>query len=138
MRFMMIMYPGPGAEAGQMPDEKTLAAMGAYNEALVKAGVLLAGEGLHPSRQGARVRFAGGKAHVSDGPFTEAEEVIGGYWMLQVESRDEAIAWATRAPCPDGEMIELRRVYEMEDFGPELTPELRAQEERQRAEIAGK
>jgi hypothetical protein len=104
----------------------------------VKAGVLLAGEGLHPSKAGARVRFQGGKAHVSDGPFTEAKEVIGGYWLIQAKSREEALAWAVRAPCPDGEMIEVRRVYEMEDFGAAMTPELREQEERLRAEIAKK
>jgi hypothetical protein len=134
MRFMMIMYPGPHAEAGVMPETKLLAAMGAYNEELVKAGVLLAGEGLAPSSQGARVRFSGGKPAVKDGPFTETKEIIGGYWLIQVKSKEEAVAWATRAPCPDGEMIELRRVLEMEDFGPALTPELREQDARLRAE----
>jgi hypothetical protein len=139
MRFMMIMYPGPHAEAGVMPeDTKLLAAMGAYNEELVKAGVLLAGEGLAPSSQGARVRFSGGTPAVKDGPFTEAKEIIGGYWLIQVKSKEEAVAWAMRAPCPDGEMIELRRVLEMEDFGPALTPELREQEARLRAESEAK
>jgi hypothetical protein len=139
MRFMMIMYPGPHAEAGIKPgDEKLLAAMGAYNDELVKAGVLLAGEGLRPTKEGARVRFAGGKAAVTDGPFTEAKEIVGGYWLIQAKSREEAVAWAVRAPCPDGEMIEVREVYEMDDLGEVMTPELRAQEERQRAEIAKK
>jgi hypothetical protein len=139
MRFMMIMYPGSKAETGPQPgDEALLAAMGAFNEEMVKAGILLGGEGLHPTKHGARVRFQGGKAIATDGPFLETKEIVGGYWMIQVKSREEAIAWALRAPCPDGEMIEVRRVYEMEDFGPELTPEVRAQEERMRAEIAEK
>lgn len=141
MRFMMIMYPGPHAEQELEPgngNEELFAAMGAYNDELVKAGVLLAAEGLHPSKEGARVRFTGGKPTVIDGPFTETKEIVGGYWLIQAKSREEAVAWAVRAPCPRGETIEIRRVYEMDDFGPALTPELRAQEERQRAEIARK
>jgi hypothetical protein len=138
MRFMMIMFPGPNAEAGVVGDEKLFAAMGKYNEELVKAGALLAGEGLHPSKKGARVRFSGGKATVTDGPFTETKEIIGGYWLIQAKSKEEAVAWASRAPCPDGEMIEIRQVFEAEDFGAEFTPELREQEERLRAEIAAK
>lgn len=134
MRFMVIMYPGPEAEAGRMPTEAEFAAMGAFNEALVKAGVLLAGEGLHPSAQGARVRWADGQPQVSDGPFTEAEEVIGGFWIWQVRDRDEAIAWVRRCPAQNGQMIELRRVYEAEDFGDALTPELREAEDRLRAQ----
>lgn len=139
MRFMMIMYPGPHAEQETTPgagNEKLIAEMGRYNEELVKAGVMLAGEGLHPSSKGARVRFSGGKAIATDGPFTEAKEIIGGFWLIQVKSKEEAVEWAKRAPCPDGEMIELRRVYEMEDFGPMMTPELREQEERLRAQVA--
>jgi hypothetical protein len=120
MRFMMIMFPGQKAESGAMPDEKLVAAMMKYNEELAKAGVLLALDGLQPSAKGARVRFAGGKAAVSDGPFTESKEIIGGYWMIQVKSKEEAIEWARRAPCPDGEMIEVRQVFEMSDFGPEI------------------
>lgn len=120
MRFMMLMYPGPKAEAGALPDDKFIAAMMKYNEDLAKAGVLLALDGLHPSSKGARIRFRGGKAAVSDGPFTEAKELIGGYWVIQVKSKEEAIAWAKRRPCPDGEMIELRQVFEMPDFGAEV------------------
>lgn len=131
MRFMMIMFPGPNAEKGVLPaDEKLLVAMGKYNEEMVKAGILLAGEGLQPSAKGARVRFTGGKPTVSDGPFTEAKEIIGGFWMIQVRSKEEAVAWATRCPCPDGEMIELRQVFEAADFAPaDPTGELRAKEE---------
>ncbi len=116
MRFMMIMFPGPIADEGWLPDEKTLTEMGKFNEEMVKAGVMLAGEGLHPSSAGARVRFPGGKAQVSDGPFTEAKEVVGGFWLIQAKSKEEAVAWASRCPCSGGEMIEVRRVYEMEDF----------------------
>ena len=129
MRFMMIMFPGPGAEAGAMPDEKLLAAMGQYNEELVKAGVLLGGEGLHPSAKGARVRFPGGKAAVSDGPFTEAKEVIGGFWLIQVKSKEEAIEWASRCPASGDEMIEIRQVFETEEFAAsDPTGELRKKE----------
>jgi hypothetical protein len=136
MRFMMIMHPGPDAEAGVMPDEKAFTAMGKFNEEMVKAGVLLAGEGLHPSSRGARVRFSGGKAAVTDGPFTEAKEIIGGFWLIQAKSLEEAVAWASRAPCSGDEMIEVRRVFEVEDFGDALTPELREAEARLRAQSA--
>lgn len=129
MRFMMIMYPGPNAEAGIMPDPKLFSEMGRFNEEMVKAGVLLAGEGLHPSSKGARVRFSGGKPTVIDGPFTETKEIIGGYWLLQVRSKEEAIEWATRAPCPAGEMIELRQVYDLEDFPAEVFPKEEADRE---------
>jgi hypothetical protein len=133
MRFMMIMYPGPMAETGALPDAKLLAEMGKFNEAMVKAGVMLAGEGLHPSSTGARVRFPGGKAQVSDGPFSETKEVVGGFWLIQAKSKDEAVAWASRCPCANGEMIEIRRVYETEDFAPsDPTGELREAEERLR------
>jgi hypothetical protein len=133
MRFMMIMYPGQIAETGALPDAKLLAEMGKFNEQMVKAGVLLAGEGLHPSSTGARVRFPGGKAEVSDGPFAEAKEVVGGFWLIQAKSQAEAVAWASRCPCANGEMIEIRRVHEAEDFAPvDPTGELREAEKRLR------
>ena len=133
MRFVMIMLPRPKAETGVLPDAQMLAEMGKYNEEMVKAGVLLAGEGLHPTRQGARVRFPGGKARVADGPFTEAKEIVGGFWIIRVESKEEAVAWASRCPNSGDEMIELRRVYEAEDFAPsDPTGELREAEERLR------
>lgn len=140
MRFMAIMYPGPDAERGITPDTSSdvFVAMGNFNEELVKAGVMLAGEGLHPSSKGARIHYAGGKPQVSDGPFTETKEIIGGFWLLQCKSKEEAVEWIKRAPCPNGEMIELRQVYEMEDFGDVMTPELREQEERLRAELTPK
>jgi hypothetical protein len=128
------------SEAGTLPDEKLLADMGRYNEELVKAGVMLAGEGLHPSSKGVRVRFSGPKRAVVDGPFAETKELIAGYWLWQVKSMDEAIAWVKRCPNPmpgDSE-VEIRPVFEAEDFGAEFTPELRAQEERLRAEIAAR
>ena len=127
MRFMMIMYPGQKAEApGAMPDEKLMAAMMKYNEELAKAGALLALDGLQPTAKGARVRFTKGQPVVTDGPFTESKEVVGGYWMIQVRSREEAIEWAKRAPCPEGETIEVRQVFEPEDFGPDVAKEERA------------
>jgi hypothetical protein len=140
MRFMAIMYPGPDAERGITPDTNSdvFVAMGNFNEELVKAGVMLAGEALHPSSKGARIRYADGKPQVSDGPFTETKEIIGGFWLLQCKSKEEAVEWLKRAPCPNGEMIELRQVYEMEDFGDVMTPELREQEERLRAELTSK
>jgi hypothetical protein len=134
MRFMVMMFPGPDAEAGRMPSEQELTAMGAYNEELAKAGILLAGEGLKPSSKGARIRFSGGKPQVSDGPFTEAKEIIGGFWLWQVKSKEEAVAWATRCPASPGQMLELRQVFEASDFGEALTPELQAAEERLRQE----
>ena len=123
MRFMMLMYPGPKAEAGVMPDDKLIAAMMAYNKELADAGVLLALDGLQPTAKGARIRFAGGKASVTSGPFPDSREVLGGYWMIQVNSKDEAIAWAKRCPAPEGEMIEIRQVFEAADFGPEVARE---------------
>ena len=137
MRFMVIMYPGPDAEAGVMPTEKELNAMGAFNEELVKAGVLLAGEGLHPSKKGARVRFPqGGKPTVSDGPFTEAKEIIGGFWLMQMKSKEECVEWIKRCPAGPDNMIEIRQVFEAEDFGAEFTPEARAAEDKMRTDIA--
>jgi len=123
MRFMMLMYPGPKAEAGVMPDDDLIAAMMAYNKELADAGVLLALDGLQPTAKGARIRFAGGKASVTAGPFPDSREVLGGYWMIQVNSKDEAIAWAKRCPAPEGEMIEIRQVFEAADFGPEVARE---------------
>jgi hypothetical protein len=140
MRFMAIVKSTPTSETGAMPDEKILTAMGNFNEELVKAGVMLAGEGLHPSSKGARVRFTGDKRTVIDGPFAETKELIAGFWLLQCKSKEEAIEWIKRCPNPFHEEseIEIRQVYELEDFGPELTPEARAQEERQRAEMANR
>ena len=138
MRFMVMMFPGPDAEAGAMPTEKDLAEMGRFNEELVRAGVLIDGQGLHPTSKGARVRFEGGEPVVSDGPFAEAREVVGGYWMWQVKSKDEAIAWARRCPASKGQMLEIRQVFEAEDFGEAFTPELREAEERMRAEVAAR
>lgn len=140
MRFMVMIRATRDSEAGVMPSEKLLAEMGKYNEELVKAGVMLAGEGLHPSANGARVHFSGSKRTVIDGPFTETKELIAGFWLIQVKSLEEAIEWVKRCPNPlDGESdIEIRRVFEAEDFGAEFTPELRAQEERLRAEVAAR
>ena len=141
MRFMVIMYPGAKAESGfqaENTEETTrlLAEMGAFNEALVNAGVMLSGEGLAPSSAGARVRFSGGKPTISDGPFTEAREIVGGFWLWQCKDLDEAKAWVSRCPASDDQMIEIRRVYEAADFGEALTPELLEAEERLRATVA--
>ena len=138
MRFMILVKANEDSEAGVMPSEELLTEMGKYNEELVKAGVLLAGEGLHPSSKGARVRFSGKKRTVTDGPFAETKELIAGFWLIQVKSKDEAIEWVKRVPNPhEGESeIEIRQVFETEDFGPELTPEARAAEERVRAQIS--
>ncbi|MEK6228151.1 MAG: YciI family protein [Actinomycetota bacterium] len=132
MRFMVTVKADEDTEAGVMPSEELLRQMGEYNEEMVKAGVLLAGEGLHPSSKGARVKFSGKERSVIDGPFTEAKELIAGYWLIQVKSIDEAIEWVKRCPNPlEGESeIEIRQVFEAEDFGEEFTPELREQEER--------
>ncbi len=137
MRVMVIVKADKDSEAGKMPSEKLLTEMGQFNEELVKAGVMLAGEGLHPSSKGVRIRFSGGKTSVVDGPFAETKELIAGFWLWQVRSMDEAIEWARRCPCPTGadEALEIRPVFETEDFGAEMTPELREQEERLRAEI---
>jgi hypothetical protein len=140
MRFMVIVNADKNSEAGIMPSTELLAAMGKYNEELVKAGIMLAGEGLHPSSRGARVRFAGKKRAVIDGPFAETKELIAGFWLIQVKSREEAIEWVKRVPfdAPESEPveIEIRQVFEAEDFGEAFTPELREQEERLRAEAA--
>jgi hypothetical protein len=134
MRVMVLVPADEDSEKGVMPDEKLLTEMGNYNEELVKAGVMLAGEGLHPTSKAARVRFDGDKRTVIDGPFTESKELIAGYWLWQVRDMDEAIEWIKRAPFGGGVQIELRPVFEMDDFGEAMTPELREQEERLRAQ----
>jgi len=138
MRVMVIVKATKDSEAGKMPSEKVLADMGKFNEELVKAGVMLAADGLHPSSKGKRVRFSGGKKTVLDGPFAETKELIAGYWIWQVKSMDEALEWLRRCPDPmpgEESTIEIRPVFEAEDFGQEFTPELRAQEDRLRAEM---
>jgi hypothetical protein len=138
MRVMVIVKATKSSEAGALPSEKLIADMGKYNEELVKAGVMLAGEGLHPSSKGKRVVFSGGTKTVVDGPFAETKELIAGFWLWQVRSMDEALEWVRRCPDPmpgEESVIELRPVFEADDFGEEFTPELRAQEERLRAEI---
>jgi hypothetical protein len=140
MRFMILVKADKNTEAGVLPDEKLLTEMGKYNEELVKAGVMLAGEGLHPTSRGARVRFSGAKRTVIDGPFTDSKDLIAGFWLIQVKSKQDAIEWVKRCPNPTGEEseIEIRQVFEADDFGERLTPELRAAEERMRAEIGAK
>ena len=130
MRFIVMVRANEDSEAGVMPSEQILTEMGQFNEELVKAGVMLAGEGLQPSSKGARVRFSGSKRTVIDGPFTETKELVAGFWLWQVKSKDEAIEWLKRAPFGGGTEIELRQIFEMEDFGAEFTPELREQEKR--------
>ena len=135
MRFMVLVKANKDSEAGVLPDKKILTEMGKFNEELAKAGVMLAGEGLQPSSKGVRVRFSGGKQTVIDGPFTETKELIAGFWLWQVRSKEEAIEWLKRAPFEDTE-VEIRQVFEAEDFGEALTPELREQEKRLRAQSA--
>jgi hypothetical protein len=137
MRFMVLVKANKDSEAGVLPDKKMLTEMGKFNEELAKAGVMLAGEGLHPSSKGVRVKFSGGKRTVIDGPFTEAKELVAGFWLWQVKSEEEAIEWLKRAPFEDGE-VEIRQVFEADDFGAEFTPELRKQEERIREQVAAK
>jgi hypothetical protein len=138
MRVMVMIKADKDTEAGVMPSQELLAAMGKYNEELVKAGIMLAGEGLQPSSKGVRVRFSGSKRTVIDGPFAETKELLAGFWLWKVESMDEAIEWVKRCPNPTGveSVVEIRRVFEAEDFGQEYTPELREQDERLRAKIA--
>src|SRR5690348_17475774 len=140
MRFMVMVKATPNSEAGKLPTQELLAQMGAFNEELVKAGIMLAGEGLKPSAKGARVTFAGGKRTVTDGPFTETKELVAGFWLWQCKSMAEAIEWVKRCPNPmPGESeIEIRQVFENEDFGAEFTPELQAQEDRIRAQVASR
>lgn len=138
MKFMVIVKASPESETGKMPSEQLLTEMGKFNEEMVKAGVLLAGEGLHPSSQGARIRFSGAKRSVIDGPFAATGELVAGFWLIQVKSKQEAIEWMKRCPNPmegDSE-LEIRQVFEADDFGAEFTPELRAQEDRLRSQIA--
>jgi hypothetical protein len=138
MKVMVIVKATKNSEAGEMPGEQLLAEMGKYNEELVKAGIMLAGEGLHPSSKGKRIRFSGGKRTVVDGPFAETKELVAGFWLWQVRSLEEAVEWARRCPDPmPGEEaeLEIRPIFEADDFGEEFTPELRAQEERLRREI---
>ncbi|WP_419735991.1 YciI family protein [Pseudomonas sp. COR18] len=139
MRFMVIVKASPESEAGEMPSAQLLTAMGAYNEELVKAGVMLAAEGLHPSSKGARVRFSGQQRTVVEGPFIETRELIAGFWIFQVQSLQEAIDWVKRCPNPmvSDSDIEIRQIFEAEDFGECLTPELREQEERLRTQLSG-
>lgn len=141
MRFMILLKADKDTEAGVMPSEQLLADMGKFNEELIRAGVMLAGEGLQPTSKGARVRFSGGQVSVTEGPFAQNGDLIAGFWIWKVGSKQEAIDWAKKVPMPmpSGEAeIEIRQIFEAEDFGAEFTPELRAQEERQRAELAAK
>ena len=138
MRVMVFVKANKESEAGQMPSEKILTEMGKYNEQLVNAGIMLAGEGLQPSSKGKRVKFSGASRTVIDGPFAETKELIAGYWLWKVKSMDEAVEWLKRAPFDGGTEIEIRPIFEAEDFGAEFTPELRAQEERLREKIAEK
>ena len=138
MRVMVVVKASQESEAGKMPSEKLLTDMGKYNEELVNAGVMLAGEGLHPSSKGKRVRFSGTNRTVIDGPFAETKELIAGYWLWQVKSMEDAVEWLKRAPFDGGTEIEIRPVFEAEDFGKEFTPDLRAQEDRLRARIGEK
>ena len=135
MRFMVLVKANQDSEAGVLPDEKILTEMTKFNEELVKAGVMLAAEGLQPTSKGARVRFSGSKRTVIDGPFTEAKELVAGFWLWQVKSKEEAIEWLKRAPFDEDE-VEIRQVFEMSDFGPAFTPELREAEKRMSAQIA--
>jgi hypothetical protein len=140
MRVMVIVKATDESEAGVMPSEQLMTEMGNYNEELVKAGIMLAGEGLHPSSKGKRVLFSGPNRTVTDGPFAETKELIAGFWLWQVKSMDEAVEWVKRCPNPMNEdsVIEIRQVFEMDDFGEAMTPELREQEERLRAQVEGK
>jgi hypothetical protein len=138
MRVMVIVKANKESEAGVLPDKEILTRMGKYNEELVKAGIMLAGDGLHPTAKGKRVRFSGAIRTVIDGPFTETKELIAGYWLWQVRSMEEAVEWLKRAPFDGGEEVEIRQVFEPEDFGANLTPELREQEQKLREQISSK
>lgn len=138
MRFLVMVPASKESEAGVLPDKKIIADMQKFNEEMVKAGVMLSGEGLHPTSKGARIRFSGGKTTVIDGPFTESKELIAGFWLIQAKSKDEAIAWMKRAPFGGGVEIEIRQIFEAEDFGAQLTPDLREKEERLREKIAAR
>jgi hypothetical protein len=136
MRFMVIVPAGNGSEEGALPDEGIISAMQRYNEEMVKAGIMLAAEGLHPSSKGARVKFEGGQRTVIDGPYTEAKELIAGFWLIDVKSKEEAIEWVKRAPFDGGVEIQVRQVFETEDFGEVMTPELKAKDKQLRAQVA--
>ena len=136
MRFMILVKASKESEAGVLPDEKLLTEMTKFNEELVRAGVMLAGEGLHPSSKGVRVRFDGSKPSVTDGPFSETKELVAGYWLWQVRSKEEAIEWLKRAPFKQGEVVEIRQVFEAADFGPAFTPELQEKEKRMAEQMA--
>ncbi len=138
MRVIVMVKANKDSEAGIMPTQKLLTEMGKFNEELVKAGVMLAGEGLHPSSKGKRIKFSGGKHTITDGPFTETKELVAGFWLWQVRSMEEAVEWLKRSPFDGGAEVEIRPVFEAEDFGAELTPELREQEERLRKEVAAR
>ena len=138
MRFIILVKADQASESGALPDEKALAEMSEFNQELVKAGVLLAGEGLQPSSKGTRVKFSGGRRTVVEGPFAAPKELIAGFWLWQVSSMAEAIEWVKRAPFEDGAEVEIRQVLEDEDFGPAFTPELREQEEQMRAQVAAR
>ena len=138
MRFMILVKANAESEAGVMPSHELLEAMGKFNDEMIKAGVMLAGDGLHPSSRGARVRFEGRKRQVIDGPFAETKELLAGFWLIQVRSLDEAIEWVKRAPMGEGAELEIRRVFEMEDFADVMSEDLRKQEDRQRAELASR
>jgi hypothetical protein len=138
MRFMVIVKANPESEAGVLPSKEILTVMGKYNEELAKAGIILAGEGLHPSSKGVRIKFSGANRTIIDGPFTETKELIAGFWLWQVRSKQEAIEWLKRAPFDGGTEIELRQVFEAEDFGENLTPELREQEQRLRDQASAR
>jgi hypothetical protein len=138
MRVMVIVKANKDSEAGVLPSQEILAAMGMYNEELVKAGVMLAGEGLQSSSKGKRIKFSGGKHTITDGPFTETKELIAGFWLWQVRSMEEAVEWLKRSPFDGGTEIEIRQVFEAEDFGAELTPELRERDERLRKQVAAR
>jgi len=140
MRFIVLVKASAESEAGVLPSQQLLTEMGKFNEELVKAGVMLEGEGLHPSSKGARIKFSGSKRSVIDGPFAETKELVAGFWIWQVRSKEEAIEWAKRCPNPTGSEgeLEIRQIFEAEDFGAEFTPELRQQEERLRAQVAAR
>jgi hypothetical protein len=140
MRFIVMVKASPESEAGVLPSQELLTEMGKFNEELVKAGVMLEGEGLHPSSKGVRVKFSGAKRTVIDGPFAESKELVAGFWIWQVRSKEEAIEWAKRCPNPTGAEgeLEIRQIFEADDFGAEFTPELREQEERLRAQVAAR
>lgn len=133
MRFMVIVKANADTESGRLPKTEEFAAMGAFNEQLAKAGIMLAGEGLQPSSKGARIRFDEGRVTVTDGPFAETKELVAGFWLVEVKSKEEAVEWFSRAPFDPGAVLELRQIYEAEDFGDALTPELRAREEKLRS-----